>query len=716
LKTQSKCFCGLILEGELDMGEPFLERLDKGPLLCDGAMGTVLYARAPESILHGRCFDELVLTDAALIEQIHREYIEAGAQVIETNTFGANSAKLADYGLGDQVTTINRRAAQLAREAREVAGQAVFIAGAVGPSGLFNIGPTVAEAETSLSELRSLFREQISALVEGGVDFIILETFSNLVELRQAVLAAHEVGNLPLIAQMTFSEDGESTSGSTPSDAALTLAGLGVDVIGTNCSIGPAGTLDAITEMMASLRSETNEGPRQSKPVWFSAQPNAGLPTRVENRFLYGSTPHYFAEYAQHFAEAGVRLIGGCCGTTPAHIAAMRDALASYLPASVTTVSVSAPRLEKREQTAVGERVPGSERNSGGEEGAARTRLQEELESGRFAVSIELDPPKGLNPRKIIDGAATLKAMGVRFINIADSPMARVRMSSLAMARLLQDQLDLETIIHLTTRDRNLMALQSDLLGAHALGIHNVLALTGDPVRAGNYPNLTGVWDVDSVGLIRILRAMNSGHDAAGAALGAPGVFYIGAALNLNMEDQLIDHDREQARGKLLELVTPGAPSAPTSETTQVTETKLELYRLRHKLEAGAQYIMTQPIYSLEPLERFFALFGPVEVPIILGMVPLHSGKHAEYLHNEVPGISIPDEVRQRMRDAGDRGRDVGIELAYEIIATARARGWIQGCYLMPSYGRYDLVGELAETLLREAASDRLDTAQVAER
>jgi methionine synthase / methylenetetrahydrofolate reductase(NADPH) len=697
------------------MGEPFLDRLEKGPLLCDGAMGTMLYARAPESILHGRSFDELVLTDAALIEQIHREYIEAGAQIIETNTFGANSAKLADYGLGDQVTTINRRAAQLAREAREVAGQAVFIAGAVGPSGLLDIGATIEEAGASLTSLRSLFREQISALVEGGVDLIILETFSNLVELHQAVLAAHEVGNLPLIAQMTFSEDGESTSGSTPSDAALALLGMGVDVIGTNCSIGPAGTLDAIEEMMASLRSQRNDGSPHTKPVWFSAQPNAGLPTRVENRFLYGSTPHYFAEYARHFAEAGVRLIGGCCGTTPAHIAAMRDALASYLPASVITFGTSDPKLEVRSQAPVGERTLGSERMSTGAPGATKTRLQEELESGRFAVSIELDPPKGLNPRKIIDGAATLKAMGVQFINIADSPMARVRMSSLAMARLLQDQLDLETIVHLTTRDRNLMALQSDLLGAHALGIYNVLALTGDPVRAGNYPNLTGVWDVDSVGLIRILRAMNSGHDAAGAALGAPAAFHIGAALNLNMEDQLIDHDREQARRKLLGWETPPSSSS-TDQTTRVTETKLELYRLRHKLEAGAQYIMTQPIYSLEPLERFFALFGPVEVPIILGMVPLHSGKHAEYLHNEVPGISIPEEVRQRMRDAGDRGRDVGIELAYEIIATARARGWIQGCYLMPSYGRYDLVGELAETLLREAELDRLDSTPAVER
>ncbi len=437
------------------------------------------------------------------------------------------------------------------------------------------------------------------------------------------------------------------------------------------------------------------------------------MPTRVENRFLFGSTPSYFADYARRFADAGVHLIGGCCGTTPAHIAAMREALASYLPTPVTTVSVGAPiDRPAAARIAAAEHMRPGERHAE-PESISKSSLQRQLESHQFVVSIELDPPKGLNPRKIIDGAAMLKNMGVQFVNIADSPMARVRMSCLALARLLQDHLDLETIVHLTTRDRNLMALQSDLLGAHALGIHNVLALTGDPVRAGNYPNLTGVWDVDSVGLIKILKAMNTGQDAAGAALGAQAGFFVGAALNLNMEDQLIDVDREQARGKLSGMPATqetSEPKLPSSEPQPVTETELELGRFRHKLEAGAQYVMTQAIYSLAPLERFFDLFGPVDVPLILGMVPLHSSKHAEYLHNEVPGISIPEDVRQRMRDAGDRGRDVGIELAYEIITTARARGWIQGCYLLPSYGRYDLVGELAQTLVRDVAPQSLDS------
>ncbi|HLJ80926.1 MAG TPA: methylenetetrahydrofolate reductase, partial [Ktedonobacterales bacterium] len=337
-----------------------------------------------------------------------------------------------------------------------------------------------------------------------------------------------------------------------------------------------------------------------------------------------------------------------------------------------------------------------------------RSLLERELREGNFVVSVELDPPKGLNPGKILNGAAYLKTCGVQLINIADSPMARVRMSCLALARLLRDSLDLEAIVHFTTRDRNMMAIQSDLLGAHALGIHNVLALTGDPVRAGNYPNLTGVWDVDSVGLIRVLRGMNEGHDAAGASLGTAAHFHIGAALNLNMADEPIDLVRERTRRKLIgDHDTNQDESSIKHQHPHLTETELELHRLRHKLDAGAQYIMTQPIYDIEPLEQFARTFGPVPVPLILGMIPLHSSKHAEYLHNEVPGITIPDEVRARLREAGDKGREVGIQLAHDVIVAARQRGLIQGCYLMPSYGRYDLVGELAQELLRLPAALR---------
>src|SRR5690348_9674006 len=458
--------------------------------------------------------------------------------------------------------------------------------------------------------------------------------------------------------------------------------------MGSNCSEGPAGIEDAVQRMSATLRQVA---PGSEDELLLSAQPNAGLPQRVENRFFYGATPAYFADYARRFAESGVRLIGGCCGTTPAHIAAMRDALAGYQPQGATRVwSVTTPLAESELSGA------GSQDADGADEG---TRFQQALRDGRFVVSIELDPPKGLNPSKILDGAAYLKARGLEFINIADSPMARVRMSCIALARLLRDTLDLETILHMTTRDRNMMALQSDLLGAHALGLNNILALTGDPVHAGNYPNLTGVWDVDSVGLIGMLRGMNEGFDAGGASLGMPARFHYGAALGLNMRNDLIDVEIERTRRKL----TEGAAESDDAwvEHEVLTETELELRRLRQKLDAGAQFIMTQPIYSMEPLERFREAFGPMPVPMILGMVPLHSSKQAEYLHNEVPGFDIPEEVRARLREAGDRAREVGIELAYEVISTARSRGLIQGCYLMPSFGRYDLVGELAQQLLR---------------
>ncbi|HEV8193405.1 MAG TPA: bifunctional homocysteine S-methyltransferase/methylenetetrahydrofolate reductase [Ktedonobacterales bacterium] len=680
------------------MSELVLERLRQGPLLCDGGMGTMLYARAPEDLMHGRCFDELVLTAPELVQEIHREYILAGAQIIETNTFGANAAKLSAYGLADRVQAINRRAAQLAREAREVAGQTIFVAGAVGPSGQLQVRE-VGDDEPRLAALRALYREQIEALMEGGVELLMLETFSSLTELQQAVLAAREAGDLPIIAQMTFSEDGQTLAGESPTMVARALAQMGVQIIGSNCSVGPAGILDAVSEM----RNTVDElAGKDSADILLTAQPNAGLPQRLENRFLYGAPPQYFGDYTHRFVEAGVRLIGGCCGTTPAHIAAMRDALSGHLPtATQSTFAVSLATPSSR-SVDTSRALP----EEAGLHGVPQTRLRQELDAGCFVVSIELDPPKGLNPQKILDGAAYLKGLGVNFINIADSPMARVRMSCLALARLLRDQLDLETIVHATTRDRNLMALQSDLLGAHALGVYNVLALTGDPLHAGNYPNLTGVWDVDSVGLIRVLRGMNEGHDAAGAPLGLPAHFHIGAALNLNMEDDLIDLDRERTRHKL-----PGAEQEDVHdhdlddilphEHSQLTETELEIHRLRQKLAAGAQYIMTQPIYSIEPLERFSRRFGSMQVPVILGMIPLHSSKHAEYLHNEVPGISIPEEVRARMREAGDRGREVGIQLAHEVITEAQVRGLIQGCYLMPSFGRYDLVGELARELLR---------------
>jgi homocysteine S-methyltransferase len=601
--------------------------------------------------------------------------------MIETNTFGANRAKLANYDLADKVHEINVRAGRLAREVREITGESVFLAGAVGPSGRPLQAPLMGERdERRLLELRAIFREQVEALLEGGVDLIILETFSDLAELRQAVLAVKESCDLPVVAQMSFGEDGRTLAGQSPARVAQVLAELGANVIGANCSVGPSGTLDVIEEMAVAVRHLSD--------VMLSAQPNAGLPSRIEQRFLYVSTPEYFADYAQRFAAAGVRLIGGCCGTTPRHTAAMRQALGDKAP---TTFAVAALA------TVVPTREPINGALVEEEEVAPKagtpTRLQQKLEAGKFVVMVELDPPKGLNPTKILEGARILKGVGVEFINIADSPMARVRMSCLSMARLIRDHLDLEPIIHFTTRDRNLMALQADLLGAHALGIRNILALTGDPHHAGDYPNLTGIWNVDSVGLIRMLKGMNAGHDAAGASIGGAASFYVGAALNLNMSEDIIDLDRERSRRKLKDTVE-------VDEEPPMSEIELELERYDRKLAAGADYIMTQPIYDIAVLERFLERKGKPAVPIILGMIPLHSFRHAERLHNEVAGITISDAVREQMREAGERGREVGMELARQLLLEAKARGYIQGCYLVPSFGRYDVVSSVAQSLL----------------
>ena len=655
--------------------DPLLAALAQGTLLCDGAMGTLLFARVGAGRQGAaQCFDQLNQTQPDIIQGIHQEYIMAGAQIIETNTFGANRIKLGHYGFAAATRDLNRAGVRLAREARDVAGQPVYVAGSVGPTGL----PIANQQDAAFfADLRGIFREQIDALVEGGADLIILETFANAPELREAVLAAREASDLPIIAQMTFTEDGELLAGQSPADIVQMLTELHVDVIGANCGMGPAGTLDVVAAMAAALQAL----PAGTHRPWLAAQPNAGMPSRVEGRFLYVSTPDYFADYAQRFMDVGVRLIGGCCGTTPRHTAAMqRVVVQGVAPVGRVHVSTIQPETRTLPESEALLPIPGTP-----------TRWQAKLASGAFAVSVELDPPKGLNPTKVLAGAELLQKRGVEFINIADSPTARVRMSCIALARLIRDLLDVEPILHFTTRDRNLMALQSDLLGAHALGLRNVLALTGDPLRAGDYPNLTGVWNIDSIGLVRILGGMNDGHDAGGSPMGGNASFYIGAALDVNVGDDLVDVVIERTRNKL----------ADAAEPATMTAQELEFSRFTTKVAAGAQYIMTQFIYDLEPLRQFYARFGKPSVPIILGLTPLNSYKHAEFLHNEVRGIVIPQAVRDRMRAAGDRGREVGLEIAYELLTTARDEGLIQGCYLLPSFGRYDLVGELAAALLK---------------
>lgn len=619
------------------MIHPFLERLSTGPLLCDGAMGTLLYARG---VPYERCFDELNLSSPDLIQRIHQEYIAAGADVVETNTFGANRLKLARFGLEGQVREINFRGVKLAREAREVSGQPVFLAGAVGPIGQ----PLAPIGAVSLAEARAAFKEQVEALLEAGADLLILETFPDLTELRQAILAAREACDLPIVAQLSFADDGTTLTGRTPVEVSSALAELEVQVIGVNCGLGPQLALDVVHQLTA------------PDGGYLSAQPNAGFPSRLEGRFLYYSTPEYFADYARRFAEAGVALIGGCCGTTPAHTAAMRRALDDLRPEQ-TAARASVATVERPPEPP----APPTE---------GPTPWSQKLQAGKFVVSVELDPPKGLNPSKALQGARYLAGVGVDAINIGDSPMARVRMSCIALAVLIQQQAQLDTIIHFTTRDRNLMALQSELLGAHALGIRNILALTGDPPRMGNYPNATGVWDVDSIGLVEILKRLNQGLDWAGNSIGRPAAFQVACAVN---------------------------PVA--------ADLDLELTRFRRKIEAGADFAMTQPLYDLEQLASFLDRIGKPPIPLILGIMPLQSYKHAEFLHNELPGVSIPAPVRERMRRAGERGIAEGIAQAQEFLSEAQRH--VQGIYLMPSFGRYEMVAELVKVLNRPGWSEQ---------
>lgn len=617
------------------MISPFLARLRDRPILADGAMGTMLYAAGHRL---DQAFEEANLTNPSLVLRIHREYLAAGAEVIESNTFGANRFRLDGRGLADQVRTINLRGVKLAREAREIAGESAFVAGAVGPIGsLFQPA-----GDVTLADARDAFREQIDVLVEGGADLILLETFARLDELLEAVAAARAAGDLPIVAQMTFAEGGQTLDGFAPVDVTRALAEAGADVVGVNCGVGPQSALEVVAEMATTA----------GRPI--SAMPNAGLPSRVDGRLVYVSTPEYFGEYVTRLVSAGAWLVGGCCGTTPAHIAAMRVALGTSAPVTLAEPLPNTPNIPRVEI-----RAPASEPGvqvSAPE--AAPSHLAELFRQGKFVVSVELDPPRGIHLGKLLAGARLLREAGVDLFNVADSPMARVRMSCLASARLIQEATGLEAIIHFTTRDRNLMALQSELIGAHALGIRNVLALTGDPPRLGDYPNATGVWDVDSIGLIGILNGLNAGRDWAGTSIGRPASFFVGAAVN------------------------------PTAD-----DIEKEVARFRRKLEAGADFIMSQPLYDIETLERFLDRVGPLPVPLLLGIMPVQSFKHAEFLHNEVPGITIPTALLERMRSAGERGMAEGIAQAREFLA--QARPFVSGCYLMPSFGRYEMVAEI---------------------
>jgi methionine synthase / methylenetetrahydrofolate reductase(NADPH) len=625
------------------MTHPFITRLGQGPILCDGAMGTLLHERG---VPIDACFDELNLTNPVLVNEIHREYIAAGAEIIETNTFGANRFKLEAHGLAERVRDVNLRGAKIAREAREISGQPVLVAGSVGPTGrtLEPIGTTSSDV------VRDAYRQQIGALLEGGVDLLIIETISSLDEMRAAIEAAQEVSDLPIVAQMTFGDDGLTIGGSTPEDVVATLELYGVAVIGANCSVGPRHTVGVLRRLVRHGSSGTR----------FSGQPNAGWPMQVGDRIVYPSSTDYFAKYTRDALSLGLSIVGGCCGTTPAHIRAMREAIDVVLRANGSATVAPEPAVAVRER---------QRREILAPEGP--TLLAQKI-GKEFVVSVEVDPPKGINPRKTLAGAQLLKDAGVEFINVADSPMARVRMSALTLCYLIQHQIGVETILHFTTRDRNLMGLQSDLIGAHAVGVRNIIALTGDPPSLGDYPNATAVYDVDSVGLVRVIKSFNAGTDAAGSSIGQQASFTVAVACD---------------------------PTRPDLEE--------EADRLSRKIGNGGDIVMTQPVFDFSTWTDFVAIYerryGSIPVPVLLGVLPLQSTRHAEFLHNEVPGIRLTEAARERMRLAGNQGRKEGVKLAQELILEARDS--VHGIYVMPSFGRYEVAAETISVLTNRELS-----------
>jgi methionine synthase / methylenetetrahydrofolate reductase(NADPH) len=607
----------------------FQQRLEQPtPILADGAMGTQLYERIGYRYV---CFEELNATDPGVVQGVHRAYIAAGAEIIETNTFGSNRFMLAAQGLEREAERFARLGARLAREAQESMGADVFVAGAIGPLSSRAMGAPA-------SEVRNSFRETIEGLLGGGVDLLILETFGSLDELLVALEVSRECSTLPVLASVTFAEDGHMLSGEDPVTVARVLREAGADMVGANCGFGPQPTYVVLEQM------RTEDGPP------LSAMPNAGLPSRVEGRLVYTSTPDYFADYASRLSALGIRIIGGCCGTTPLHIAAMRRALTQTTSSSAVDVPPRTPMIS----------VPQAESSANGSV-EPQSELARMLGAGEFPISIEMRPSRGVNPTKVLRAAQDIKDEGIKFVDITDSAMARVRMNPFVTAHLIETRVGLEVITHLTTRDRNLMALQADLLAMHALGLRSVLALTGDPPNTNSWAPATGVYDLDSIGLIRLIKGLNEGRDAAGTSIGLPTNFLVGCTLN------------------------------PTAE-----DLELQLERFERKVEAGADFVITQAVYDPELFLRVLDRIGPLSIPILLELMPLHSYKNAEFIHNELAGVTLPPDVLARMLEAGNNS-DVGLEIAKETFEALR--GHVRGLYIVPAFDRFNVAVQLAHEI-----------------
>jgi homocysteine S-methyltransferase len=613
------------------MTNTFLELLSTQTVLADGAMGTMLHTRG---IGFEKCFDELNLTNPSAVAEIHRAYIEAGAQLVITNTFGANRFKLSKHGLEDKTVAINKAGVDLAKRVVNASFRDVLVAGDVGPLGV-RIAPY---GRVKPEAAREAFAEQIRALAESGVDLIVIETFSDLYEIKEAIKAAHEICNLPVVASVTFTRDDRTLLGDDPVTVARRLKETGVDVIGINCSGGPA-------QLLRLLKQMTPVVPEGK----FWVKPNAGWPEQVGGRIMYPADAEYFGEYALSFREAGACIVGGCCGTTPQHIAAMRKALNSAPAIDQTHVSI----LPQEELTETAPEQP--------------TQFAQKLTAGKFAISVEMDPPRGLSTHKLIAAAAVLADSGADVINVADSPMARMRMSAWAVCDVVQRKVGVETTLHFPTRGRNLLRVQGDLLAAHALGIRNLFVVMGDPTSIGDYPEAMDNYDLVPSGLIKLIKqGFNTGVDHSGTSIGQPTNFFVGAALNL---------------------------CPPDLET--------EVKNLHRKIKAGADFFLTQPSYRGDDgsrlIETYEAKYGKFEKPVLVGILPLVSARHVNFLHHEVPGIFIPDETRQRVESAGDDGVKAGVEIAVELIEQLKT--WAGGVYLMPQFNKFDMVAEIIEAI-----------------
>jgi methionine synthase I (cobalamin-dependent)/5,10-methylenetetrahydrofolate reductase len=617
------------------MTNKFLELLSSSTILADGAMGTMLHARG---IGFDKCFDELNLTNPAAVADIHREYIEAGAQLIITNTFGANRFKLNKHGLEDDVIEINRAGVELAKRAVAASFKDVLVAGDIGPLGV-RIAPY---GRVKPEEARAAFAEQAKALAEAGAELIVIETMSDLYEIQEAIKAAKEVSKLPVVASVTFTRDDRTLLGDDPMKVARKLKEAGADVIGVNCSGGPSQLLRILKQMKQAV-------PDRSAKFWV--KPNAGWPEQVGGRIMYPADADYFGDYALAFREAGANVVGGCCGTTPQHITAMKKAFEST-PIQTSEI-LEASEISDLEISEVEQ----------------PTQFAQKLSSGKFSICIEMDPPRGLSTHKLLAGASLLHDAGADVINVADSPMARMRMSAWAVCDLVQRKVGVESTLHFPTRGRNLLRVQGDLLAAHALGIRNVFVVMGDPTSIGDYPEAMDNYDLVPSGLIKLIKqGFNAGVDHSGTSIGQPTNFFVGAALNLCPPD--VDN---------------------------------ELKNLHRKVKAGADFFLTQPIYHADDgpklLEAYEAKYGKLNKPILAGILPLVSAKHANFLHHEVPGIFIPNEARLKIESAGDAEAavKVGVELAIELIQNIKS--WAGGIYIMPQFHRYDMVAEIIEAV-----------------